>query len=96
MTNSFDLIRRPIITEKATDAKDFHNKVTFAVDVRANKTAIKRAVEEVFKVKVEKINIVNVKGKVKRLGKHIGKRPDWKKAVVTVAEGQTIEVFDQV
>ncbi|MBI5816165.1 MAG: 50S ribosomal protein L23 [Nitrospinae bacterium] len=91
-----DLIRRPIITEKASDAKDNANKITFSVDSRANKTEVKKAVEEVFKVKVDKVNIINVKGKRKRLGKTEGRRPDWKKAVVTIAEGQTIEVFDQV
>jgi len=91
-----DIIRRPLITEKASDAKDHDNKITFSVDPRANKTEIKSAVEEVFKVKVEKVNIINVMGKPKRLGRSEGRRPDWKKAVVTLAEGQTIEVFDQV
>lgn len=94
--NPNDLIRRPIITEKAGDARDNHNKVTFAVDPRTNKAEVKKAVEKVFKVKVDKVNIINVKGKPKRLGRNAGKRADWKKAVVTVKEGQTIEVFDQV
>lgn len=94
--NQHDLIRKPIITEKAGDAKDKLNKITFAVDSKANKMEVKKAVESIFKVKVDKINIINVKGKPKKLGRSIGKRADWKKAVVTVSSGQTIEVFDQV
>lgn len=94
--NQHDLIRKPIITEKAGDAKDNLNKITFAVDSRANKMEVKKAVESIFKVKVDKINIINVKGKPKKLGRSSGKRADWKKAVVTVSEGHTIEVFDQV
>ncbi|MBF0292116.1 MAG: 50S ribosomal protein L23 [Nitrospinae bacterium] len=94
--NQHDLIRKPIITEKAGDAKDKQNKITFAVDPKANKMEVKKAVESIFKVKVDKINIINVKGKPKKLGRSSGKRADWKKAVVTVSSGQTIEVFDQV
>lgn len=94
--NQHDLIRKPIITEKAGDAKDKLNKITFSVDPRANKMEVKKAVENIFKVKVDKINIINVKGKPKKLGRSSGKRADWKKAVVTVSEGHTIEVFDQV
>lgn len=96
MRNPHDLIRLPIITEKASDAKDLHNKITFSIDPRANKTEIKKAVEEVFKVGVEKVNVINVKRKAKRLGRFSGYRPGWKKAVVTLKEGSTIEVFDQV
>ncbi len=96
MRNPYDLIRIPIITEKATDAKDFQNKVTLSVDPRASKLEVKRAVEEVFKVSVERVNIMNVKGKKKRLGRYAGKRADWKKAVVTLKEGSNIEVMDQV
>lgn len=94
--NQHDLIRKPIITEKAGNAKDKLNKITFAVDPKANKMEVKKAVENIFKVKVDKINIINVKGKPKKLGRSSGKRADWKKAVVTVSSGQTIEVFDQV
>jgi large subunit ribosomal protein L23 len=94
--NQHDLIRKPIITEKAGNAKDKLNKITFAVDPRANKMEVKKAVENIFKVKVDRVNIINVKGKPKKLGRSSGKRADWKKAVVTVSVGQTIEVFDQV
>lgn len=96
MQSPFDLIRSPIITEKASDARDLNNKITFSVDPRAHKRAIKNAVESAFKVKVEKVNILNVKGKIKRLGRYQGKRSDWKKAIVTLREGDTIEVFDQI
>lgn len=96
MKNSFDVIRRPVITEKATDAKEKLNKVTFAVDPRSNKIEIKKAVEDVFKVAVDKVNIINVKGKEKRIGRHVGRRPNWKKAIVTLKKGDNIEVFDQV
>ena len=94
--NQHDLIRKPIITEKAGDAKDKLNKITFSVDPRANKMQVKKALENIFKVKVDKINIINVKGKPKKLGRSSGKSADWKKAVVSVTEGHTIEVFDQV
>lgn len=96
MRNHHDIIRRPVITEKATDAKELLNKITFAVDTRANKLEVKQAVESIFKVGVAKVNILNVKGKTKRIGKNVGKRPGWKKAVITLKEGDTIEVFDQV
>lgn len=95
--DAHDIIRRPIITEKATDAKELHNKITFAVDSRAGKRQVKEAVEEVFKVSVEDVHIINVKRKKKRLGyRSQGYRPGWKKAVVTLKKGSTIDVFDQV
>ncbi len=96
MKSAFDLIRFPVITEKASDARDLQNKITFSIDPSANKREIKKAVEDAFKVTVEKVNIMNVKGKIKRLGRYAGKRPDRKKAIVTLKQGDTIEVFDQV
>ncbi|VAX23060.1 LSU ribosomal protein L23p (L23Ae) [hydrothermal vent metagenome] len=96
MKSPFDIIRRPVITEKATDAKEKLNKITFAIDARSNKIEVKTAVEEAFKVSVAKVNIINVTGKEKRIGRHVGKRPDWKKAIVTLKKGDNIEVFDQV
>ncbi len=96
MKSPYDIIRRPIITEKASDAKDAQNKITFSVDPRATKLDVKTAIEAVFKVSVEKVNIMSVKGKEKRLGKHLGKRPGWKKAIASLKKGDTIEVFDQV
>jgi large subunit ribosomal protein L23 len=96
MRTAHDIIRRPIITEKASDAKDKQNKVTFVVEGDAGKPEIKSAVEEIFKVKVDKINVINTKPKTKRFGRQVGRRPGYKKAIITLKQGDTIEVFDQV
>jgi len=87
-----DILIRPMITEHTTDLMG-EGKYVFIVDKRANKIQIANAVAEVFNVKVEKVNTINVKGKVKRRGRIVGKRNDYKKAVVKLAEGQTIEFF---
>ncbi|MEA4827361.1 50S ribosomal protein L23 [Clostridium sp. JNZ J1-5] len=94
MLSSYDIIKRPVITEKSMSAMS-DRKYTFIVDIHANKSQIKRAIEEVFGVKVEEVNTARVMGKVKRVGVHIGKRPDYKKAVVTLtADSKTIEFFE--
>jgi len=90
------IILRPLLTEKNALLKETQNRVAFEVAKDANKLEIKRAVEEAFKVSVEAVNVVNVKGKVKRLGRNLGKRRDWKKAVITLKEGSTIEFFEGV
>lgn len=91
---SHDIIRKPIITEKSM-ASMAEKKYTFIVHVDANKSQIKRAVEEVFNVKVEAVNTINGMGKTKRMGVHVGKRPDYKKAVVTLTEESNgIEFFE--
>ena len=89
-----DIIRRPIITERSMmGAQD--KKYTFEVAKNANKIQIKKAVEEVFGVKVASVNTMNVLGKYKRMGANIGKRADWKKAIVTLKpDSKTIEFFD--
>lgn len=87
-----DIIKRPIITEKSTDLMA-QNKYTFEVDMRATKPQIKAAVEEIFGVKVEKVNTARVRGKLRRMGRHEGYTSDWKKAVVTLQPGHSIEVF---
>ena len=94
MKSSRRVIRRPIITERATQLQEAENKYLFEVDRAANKIDIKRAVEALFEVSVVKVNTSGVHGKVKRLGRFVGRRPDWKKAVVTLADGQTIEYFE--
>lgn len=94
MMDARDIIIRPIITEKSTDLMSSQNKYTFQVDLRANKTQIKQAVEELFKVKVRKVNTSRVRGKLRRMGMNQGRKPDWKKAVVTLEPGHTIEVFE--
>lgn len=96
MKNPHDIIRRPVITEKASGATERFNKVTFSVDPSATKPEIKSAVEKVFSVKVDKVNILTVKSKPKRIGRILGRKPGYKKAVVTLTEGHKIEVFDQV
>ncbi len=87
----FDVIRRPVITEKATLGSE-HNQVTFVVARDATKPEIKAAVESLFDVKVEKVNTLVTKGKVKRFRGIRGRRPDVKKAIVTLAEGHSIDV----
>ena len=91
---SHDIIRKPIITEKSM-ASMAEKKYTFIVHADANKSQIKRAVEEVFNVKVESVNTINGLGKTKRMGVHVGKRPDYKKAIVTLTEESNgIEFFE--
>ena len=87
-----DIIKAPIITEKTSDLTQNNNTVTFSVDVRANKTQIKQAVEKIFNVKVENVNTVNVKPKTKRVGRYAGKTNRVKKAIVKLKEGSSIEL----
>lgn len=92
--NSYDIIRRPVVTEKSM-ASMSEKKYTFIVDIHANKVQIKKAVEEVFGVKVQNVNTMVTRGKNKRVGVHTGKRPDYKKAVVQLTEdSKTIEFFE--
>ena len=91
----FDVLRRPIITEKGT-TQLAQSKYTFEVDKRANKHQIRDAVHAVFKVDVVDVNVSSVPGKRRRVGKHYGMTPEWKKAVVTLKEGQRIDVFEGV
>ena len=94
MRSPHDLIRRPIITEKSMDSMA-DKKYTFEVDKKANKTEIKNAVEQIFGVKVKSVNTMNMLGKMKRQGAHTGRRPSWKKAIVTLTEdSKTIEFFE--
>ncbi len=88
------IIIRPLITEKTTQQKDDNHQYVFEVHRDANKIEIKSAVEQLFKVKVLKVRTINVLGKIKRLGRKYGKRPDWKKAIVTLKEGDRIEFFE--
>ena len=92
--NPYEIIRGPVITEKGTIQKEANNQLTFEVDRKANRVEIRHAIEKVFNVRVEKVRTMQIKGKVKRLGRSTGKRRDWKKAIVTLAEGQNIEFFE--
>lgn len=87
-----DVIVRPIVTEKSTMGAEA-GKYVFEVADRANKTQIREAVEAIFEVNVTQVNVSRVRGKWRRFGRSRGKRPDWKKATVTVQPGQTIEIF---
>ena len=92
---AYDIIYRPVISERSL-ASMAEGKYTFAVDPRATKTQIKQAVEEIFKVKVERVNTMRVRGKKKRTGVFVGRRPSWKKAIVKLQEGQTISAFEEL
>jgi large subunit ribosomal protein L23 len=94
--NTYSVIKKPLVTEKSTIARDEDNKYFFEVDRRATKIDIRSAVEKIFKVKVVNINTVNVAGKKKRVGKIVGRKRSWKKAVITLAPGGTIEVYEGV
>ena len=94
MKNLNQLIRRPVITERASDLQEKHQKYVFEVHSSANKIDIQRAIESQFDVDVTKVNTISVHGKVKRMGRFAGRRANWKKAVVTLAEGQSIDLFE--
>ena len=96
MLDNRQIVRRALITEKGSVLREKSNQVTFEVHPDANKIEIKRAIESIFKVKVDNVRTMNMHGKTKRLGRSVGRRPDWKRAVVTLAKDQTIELFDQV
>ena len=91
LNKSYKIIRKPIVTEKATKLSEF-NKVVFEVASKSNKNEIKSAIEKLFSVKVKAVNIINTKGKVKRFKGVLGKRKDTKKAVITLVEGNTIDI----
>ena len=94
MRSVYEVIRRPIVTEKTTDQKDALNVIAFEVDGRATKTEIKVAVEKLFRVKVDNVRTLTVAGKLVRRGRSQGKQPNWKKAFVTLTEGSAIEFFE--
>jgi len=96
MKNLYAVIRRPIITEKGNLQKELNNKVTFEVHPDATKQEIKTAVEKFFKVRVLNVHSLNQRGKLKRVGRFLGKRRNWKKAIVTLGPNDQIEFFEGV
>jgi len=92
----YEIIKRPVLTEKTTLQKEQSNQITLEVDRRANKIEIKEAVEKIFKVKVLDIQSMVVQGKTKRLGRFSGKRSDWKKAIVTLKPGEQVPFLEGV
>jgi len=91
--NSHLVIRRPVVTEKSTALRESGNVIAFEVATGANKVEVKRAVEELFKVKVAEVRLFNVRGKVKRMGRYAGKRRDWRKAYVRLKAGEKAPDF---
>lgn len=94
MTKFYEIIKAPIITEQSMKLIEGSNKYTFKVDKRANKVEIKKAIEAIFDVKVIKVNTINVLPKARKVGKHEGFRPAYKKAVVQLPDGQKIDAFN--
>ena len=92
----YNVIKRPLVTEKTNLQKEAANQLSFEVDRRANRVEIGRAVEAIFSVRVDSVNTMQVKGKVKRRGRTIGKRKDWKKAIVKLMPGERIDFFEGV
>ncbi len=92
----YEILKRPLVTEKSTTEKEESNKLFFEVDRRANKIEIKTAVEKIFKVNVLDVTTMNIKGKRKRVGRFFTKESDWKKAVVKIEPGQRVEFFEGV
>lgn len=93
---AYDIIIKPVVTERSIENME-SKRYTFKVDTRANKSEIKKAVETIFGVKVKQVNTMNITGKKKRMGANVGKRPDWKKAIVTLTEdSKEIEFFESI
>jgi large subunit ribosomal protein L23 len=92
--NRFEIIKRPLDTEKLDRMRDRENKFAFEIAMKANKTEVKQAIEQLFKVKVLDVKTSIVRGKFRRLGRSEGQRPNWKKAIVTLKEGDAIQLFE--
>lgn len=96
MKDHYQIVRRPLLTEKSDRLRETDNQYCFEVDRQANKLEIKQVIEELFQVKVKRVRVQNVQGKIKRMGRFAGKQADWKKAFVTLHEGEVIELFEGV
>jgi len=96
MKNARQIIIRPLVTEKSTIQRELSNQYTFRVIPGASKRKIAAAVEELFEVHVTEVRTMRMQGKKKRMGKNIGRKPSWKKAIVTLAEGDTVDFFEGV
>ena len=94
MRDARQIVLRPLVTEKATTLKDDHNQVSFQVAIDANKIEVRRAIETIFRVKVTGVRTQVVFGKMKRMGRHVGRRASWKKAIVTLGPGSKIDLFE--
>jgi large subunit ribosomal protein L23 len=94
MKNIYTIIKKPLFTEKGGHLKESENKILVEVAKDANKIDIKRAIEEIFKVKVDKVATINAQGKWKKHGRSLGKRPDRKKAIITLKKGEKLEFIE--
>ncbi len=94
--NVYEVIQRPLVTEKSNEAREERNVVTLAVDPRASKHDIRRAVETLFDVRVQRVHTMRQPRKTRRVGKHMGRKAEWKKAIVQLVEGHSIEFFEGV
>ncbi|MBN1273989.1 MAG: 50S ribosomal protein L23 [Candidatus Aminicenantes bacterium] len=95
--DAYQIVLRPVITEKSTRLKDMNREICFEVDPRANKNEVKKAVEKLFKIKVDTVRIQNKQGKMKRVGRNTGRTKHWKKAYVRIKQGEKmIEYFEAV
>jgi large subunit ribosomal protein L23 len=94
--NYYDIVRRPVVTEKSSLLKEMSNQYVFEVATDANKVEIAKAVEQLFKVKVLSVRVMNIEGKQRRLGKSIGKKTDWRKAIVKLSPKDKISFFEGV
>jgi large subunit ribosomal protein L23 len=92
--DSHRVLIRPLLTEKLTGLREKTNTIGFVVHPDANRIQIRQAVETLLKVKVDKVNIMNIRGKIKRLGRFSGRRSDWKKALVTLKQGEKLEMYE--
>ena len=96
MIKEYDIIRGPVVTEKTTLQKEYHNQITFEVDINANRVEIKDAVEKNFDTKVLQVRTILIKGKATQRGKISGRKKNWKKAIVKLMPGQKIDFFEGV
>ena len=94
--NYHAIIKRPIVSEKSTMQKEVSNQLSFEVDKKANRIEIKKAIQSLFSVQVDAVRTLQIKGKYKQRGRIIGKRRDWKKAIVTLKPGERIEFFEGI
>lgn len=92
--NIYDVLRKPLVTEKTAVGKEQNNTIAFEIDRNANKIEVKDAVEKIFQVSVLDVRTINVAGKTKRFGKNSGKRANWKKAYITLKEGSKVDFFE--
>ena len=96
MKNLYTVMKKPLFTEKGSNLKETENKILIEVSRDANKIDIKRAIEEIFKVKVEKVSTISMRGKWKKFGRSVGKRPDRKKAVITLKKGEKLDFIEGI